>query len=61
MQPTVLLLDEPTVSLDIETTDRILQILLASKLSMLIATHDPLCVDRLATRSVRLEHGMITD
>lgn len=61
MQPTVLLLDEPTVSLDLETTDRIFQILLASKLSMLIATHDPLCVDRLATRSVRLEHGIITD
>jgi len=61
MKPTVLLLDEPTVSLDNETTERILEILLASKLSMLIATHDPLCIDRLATRSVLLEHGTITD
>ena len=61
MKPNVLLLDEPTVSLDNETTERILEILLASKLSMLIATHDPLCIDRLATRSVLLEHGTITD
>ena len=61
MKPTVLLLDEPTVSLDIDTTERILEILLASKLSMLIATHDPLCIDRLATRSLLLQHGTITD
>jgi cobalt/nickel transport system ATP-binding protein len=61
MKPVVLLLDEPTVSLDCETTDRILEILLASKLSMLIATHDPVCLDRLATRSVLLENGSITD
>ena len=61
MKPTVLLLDEPTVSLDNDTTERIIEILLASKLSMLIATHDPLCIDRLATRSVLLDRGAITD
>ena len=61
MKPSVLLLDEPTVSLDLETTERILEILLASKLSMLMATHDPVCIDRLATRSVILEQGIITD
>ena len=60
MKPTILLLDEPTISLDFETTERILEILLASKLSMLIATHDPLCIDRLATRTVLLENGIIT-
>lgn len=60
MQPKVLLLDEPSVSLDIDTTERILEILLNSRLSMLIATHDPLCLERLATRSVLLEHGTIT-
>ena len=61
MKPTILLLDEPTISLDIETTEHILEILLASNLSMLIATHDPLCIDRLATRTVLLENGTIVD
>lgn len=61
MQPKVLLLDEPTVSLDAETTEHIIRILLASNLSMVIATHDPICLDRLATRSVLLENGSITD
>jgi cobalt/nickel transport system ATP-binding protein len=61
MQPTVLLLDEPTVSLDSETSSRIIDILLASKLSMLIATHDPICLERLATRGASLENGIVTD
>ncbi|MGA0799253.1 MAG: energy-coupling factor ABC transporter ATP-binding protein [Steroidobacteraceae bacterium] len=60
MSPTVLLLDEPTVSLDFETSSRIIDILLASNLSMLIATHDPICLERLATRSASLENGIIT-
>jgi len=59
MQPRLLLLDEPSVSLDTDTTERILEILLSSGLAMLIATHDPLCLERLATRSVLLEHGAI--
>lgn len=59
MEPKLLLLDEPTVSLDAETTARILRVLSESGLSMLIATHDPKCIDALATRSVLLEHGKL--
>ncbi len=61
MKPSLLLLDEPTVSLDPKTSARIIDILLASNLSMLIATHDPICLERLATRSACLEDGVITD
>lgn len=61
MKPRLLLLDEPSVSLDIETTERILEILLNSRLAMLIATHDPLYLERLATRSVQLKNGTIVD
>jgi len=59
MEPTLLLLDEPTVSLDAETKARILRVLSESGLSMLIATHDQQCVDALATRSVLLENGKL--
>lgn len=59
MGPRLLLLDEPTASLDERTAQRLLDILRASGLSMLIATHDPQCVDVLGTRSLRLEGGRI--
>jgi len=59
MEPTLLLLDEPTVSLDAETTARILRVLSESGLTMLIATHDQKCIDALATRSVLLENGKL--
>jgi len=49
------------VSLDPKTSARIIDILLASNLSMLIATHDPICLERLATRSVFLDDGVISD
>lgn len=59
MQPRLLLLDEPTVSLDDKTAAYILRILAESGLSMLIATHDPHCIDALATRSVWLDSGKL--
>lgn len=59
MQPELLLLDEPTVSLDEDTASHILRILRESGLSMLIATHDPRCIEALATRSVWLKNGKI--
>ncbi len=62
MSPRLLLLDEPTASLDDVTSKRLLDILRSSSLSMLIATHDPLCIDALATRSVELQGGtLLTD
>lgn len=59
MSPRLLLLDEPTASLDERTARQLLGILHASGLSMLVATHDPQCVDMLGTRCVRLEGGRI--
>lgn len=59
MSPKLLLLDEPTASLDESTSRRLLEILRSSSLSMLIATHDPLCIEALATRSVVLQGGKL--
>lgn len=61
MQPKLLLLDEPTVSLDEDTAGRILQLLHDSGLPMLIATHDARCIDALGTRSVRLADGNLSE
>jgi len=62
MSPKLLLLDEPTASLDEATSRRLLDILRSASLPMLIATHDPLCIDALATRSVVLQAGrLLTD
>lgn len=57
MGPKLLLLDEPTVSLDDRTAAQILRILRESGLAMLIATHDPQCIETLGTREVWLTDG----
>lgn len=59
MEPTLLLLDEPTASLDDETAQRILGVLQASGLAMLIATHDQRCAEALGTRSMTLGQGRL--
>jgi cobalt/nickel transport system ATP-binding protein len=59
MSPKLLLLDEPTASLDESTAKRLLDILFSTSLPMLIATHDPLCIEALATRNVLLQGGRL--
>ena len=59
MAPRLLLLDEPTVGLDERTAAQVVEVLRASGVSMLIATHDPRCVERLATRSAVLQDGRL--
>lgn len=54
MQPRVLLLDEPTTGLDAAASERLLDVLAATGLSMLVASHDPACVAALATRRFEL-------
>lgn len=54
MQPTVLLLDEPTASLDPDSAARVSAVLAASGLPMVVASHDSALVDRLATRRMTL-------
>lgn len=61
MQPQVLLLDEPTAGLDEEAAERVLDVLAATGLTMIVASHDPQCVARLATRQMRLHAGRLDD
>jgi cobalt/nickel transport system ATP-binding protein len=57
MQPRVLLLDEPTSGLDTAAAERVIDALRATALPMLLASHEPVCRDGLATRVLRLDDG----
>lgn len=59
MQPRILLLDEPTASLDTQSVNRVIDVLEGTGLPMIIATHDPLCASRLASRTLALADGRI--
>ena len=50
MRPRVLLLDEPTVGLDDASRQHLLDAVLATGLPLIVATHDRVCVERLASR-----------
>lgn len=58
-QPDLLLLDEPTNHLDIETIEWLEQVLLNFRGGLLFISHDRALVDRIATRIVELDRGMI--
>lgn len=58
--PDLLLLDEPTNHLDIETIEWLEQQLLEFKGGLLIISHDRALVDRLATRIVELDRGILS-
>ncbi len=63
-QPRLLLLDEPTASLDAKTTDRVVEIindLKSSGTAMVAIFHDMQLVDRLAEHVVRLEPPVGTE
>jgi cobalt/nickel transport system ATP-binding protein len=59
MQPSVLLLDEPTSGLDASAAERVVAALRAVELSLIVASHDPLCRQRLATRELVLRDGRL--
>ncbi|MBI5162999.1 MAG: ABC transporter ATP-binding protein [Magnetospirillum sp.] len=59
MRPEALLLDEPTNALDEGARGRLLDILAGLTQAMVVISHDPEVLDRLATRSVRLEAGVL--
>jgi cobalt/nickel transport system ATP-binding protein len=61
MRPEALLLDEPTNALDEATRARLLDILAGLPQAMVVVSHDPGVVERLATRRVRLEKGRIME
>lgn len=57
MRPRVLLLDEPTTGLDAAATDRLLGALADTGLAMIVASHDPVCIDALASRRITLQRA----
>jgi alpha-D-ribose 1-methylphosphonate 5-triphosphate synthase subunit PhnL len=63
-RPRLLLLDEPTASLDRETKDAVIGMILELKsagTSMLLITHDAYTMDRLAGQRLHLENGMVEE
>lgn len=62
MQPEVLLLDEPTASLDLETTlkvEEMLGDLLANGLTIILVTHDPDQPARMGCKVLQIEKGLV--
>ena len=61
-EPYVLLADEPTANLDLESTERVMEILNdvnAKGTSILMATHDIGLVERHPLRTLTLDHGTL--
>jgi ABC transport system ATP-binding/permease protein len=59
--PDVLLLDEPTNHLDIDSIAWLEELLLGSPVTLLFITHDRRLLDRLATRVIELDRGILSD
>lgn len=59
-KPDVLLLDEPTNHLDVYMVEFLEELLLNSKLTLLIISHDRYFIDNIATRTIEIEDGKIT-
>nr|WP_315004812.1 ABC-F family ATP-binding cassette domain-containing protein [uncultured Campylobacter sp.] len=60
-KPDVLLLDEPTNHLDVYMVKFLEDVLLSSKQTIVFISHDRYFIDRLATRSIEIEEGKISN
>ena len=58
-RPDVLLLDEPTNHLDLDSIEWLEELLIAFKGSVVTITHDRSFLDRIATRIVELDRGIL--
>ncbi len=58
-QPDILLLDEPTNHLDLDSIEWLENLLVESRTSMVIITHDRSFLDKVATRIVELDRGRL--
>lgn len=59
MEPDVLLLDEPTASLDQASVNRMIETLEGLDQSMIIVSHDPDFLARITTRGVTIRNGNV--
>src|SRR5665647_496377 len=59
MQPDVLLLDEPTNHLDLDSIEWLEDLLIGFKGSVVTITHDRSFLDRVATRIIELDRGIL--
>jgi energy-coupling factor transporter ATP-binding protein EcfA2 len=59
LQPEILILDEPTASLDPKSEEQLLAVLEALPMAMLLITHDLFFIRRLCSRTVVLHQGRI--
>jgi ATP-binding cassette subfamily F protein uup len=59
-EPDLLLLDEPTNHLDALVIDWLEDLLIESRVPLLLVTHDRYFLDRVVDRIVELEHGRLT-
>ena len=60
MEPKILLLDEPTASVDLETTQRIAEILTTSSLSYVLVSHDRRFLVKTTDSMLYLKNGVLT-
>lgn len=61
MAPEVLILDEPTNALDEKAKKRLLTVLKTLPQAMIIISHDKVFAQALATRTLKLENGQLTE
>ncbi len=59
LEPQLLLLDEPTNHLDVDAIERLEQLLLDGRGTSVFVTHDRAFLDRVATRIVELDRGLL--
>lgn len=59
MQPEVLLLDEPTCGLDEDAQARVVETLVSLPQAMIVVSHDPDFLGRIATRRLLLRQGVL--
>ncbi len=59
LEPRLLLLDEPTASLDRAAAERMVEVLASLPCALVLASHDPLCIEALSTRRLTLREGAL--
>ena len=61
MNPSILVMDEPTADLDSEARGRLISVLSSLRQTLLVATHDVDFVSQVCNRTLRLDNGIIAD